>query len=154
MEDINYKTALNLLLKSLSDPSRPADSVTHHQLILTLGATPQILIDHGMPDLPLAITGKVIDKCHFDHGIGKSMLERIHHIICNPKAIYKTSNNQPGCVVMTFEVKDSDPIIVPIKPNMQLAGRRDFYNVVTSCYAKEGDPETRWQKQKLLIWHS
>lgn len=154
VEDTNYKTALNLLLKSLSDPKQPANSVAHHQLILTLGETPPLLIDHGMPALPLAVNGRVIDKCHFVHGITKSMLERMYPMICEPKAIYLASNKEPGCVVMSFEVKNGDPIILAIRSNHQMGGRRNFYNAVTSMYDKQNDPETRWEKQGLLLWHS
>jgi Phage MuF-C-terminal domain len=154
VEDTNYRTALNLLISSLSSPSLPRGSTVHHQHILTLGATPPLLIAHGMPDLLLAVNGRVIDKCFFDHGIQKSMLERMYSMICTPKAIYKPSNQEPGCVVMSFEIKNGNPIILSIRSNHQMGGRRNYYNAVTSMYDKGGNAEIRWNNQGLLLWTS
>lgn len=151
MEDKNYKTALGLLIKSISDG--PA-STKSHQLILQLGPTPQVLLDQGMPQLPMAINGRVIDKCFFDHGMTKPMLERIYSNICAPKAIYRSSNGEPGCVVMSAETKDAKPIIISVRSNHQMAGRRDYYNAVTSMYDKGGDVEIRWKKNGWLLWEN
>ncbi|MDP1870226.1 MAG: hypothetical protein Q8K61_01235 [Gallionella sp.] len=153
MEDINYRTSLTLLLRSLTQPAQNSKpSVAHHQHVFVLGPTPQVLIDQGLPELPLAISGKVLDKVYFDHGISKSMLERLYPMLCTPKAIYRSADASKGNVVMTFEMKDSLPIIVPIKPNSQMAGRRNYFNVVTSVYAKAGDAEVRWAQEGLLMW--
>lgn len=156
MEDINYRTSLNLLLKSLTTCPVPGSkpSVAHHQHVFVLGPTPKVLTDQGFPELPLAISGKVLDKVYFEHGIGKSMLERLYPMLCSPKAIFKSTDTNQGSVVMTFEMKGTDPVIIPIRPNSQMAGRRNYFNVVTSVYAKAGDAEVRWRKQGLLLWSS
>ena len=128
--------------------------MVNHQLVLTLGETPAVLQNIGLPALPLAITGKVIDKCYFDHGISKGMLERIHSMVSTPKSIYKAHLDQPGYVVITYEIKGTDPVIVVIHPNRQMAGRRDFYNVIASMYQKSGNAEVRWKNDGLLLWES
>jgi hypothetical protein len=151
LEDKNYRVALGLLLTSMSE-SYDENERKNHQIILTIGPTPQVLIDHGFPQLPVAITGRVVDKCFFDHGIKKSLWEKIYHIISVPRALYKSRDPKDACVVMSYEVRGSDPLIVAIHPNRQLAGRRDFYNSVASFYFKENDPETRWKRDGLLIW--
>jgi len=107
-----------------------------------------------MPDLPIAINGRVIDKSFFDHGMTKPMLERVYTHICAPKAIYTASNGEPGCVVVSFEFKAGDPVIICLRANHQMAGRRDFYNMVTSVYGKGNDAELRWKAKGLLRWEN
>jgi len=52
--------------------------------------------------LPLVITGKVIDKVYFDHGITRPMLGRLYSTIAQLKAIYR-SDTAGGAVIVTFE---------------------------------------------------
>ena len=126
----------------------------NHQIVLTLGPTPQILIEAGLPQLPVGLTGRVVDKCYFDHGITKSMMERVYHIISTPRALYKSHDPKDACVIMSYEIKGSDPLIAALHPNKQLAGRRDFYNSVASFYFKENNPEARWKREGLLLWEA
>lgn len=155
MEDLNYKTLLGVLLKSMLN-DYDAKKVENHGTRLIIGATPDLLISYGFPQLPLMIDGRVVDKAFFDHGIPKSMLERIYHLIATPKAIYKAHQDQPGSVVVTYEVKDSKPVIIPIHPNQQKT-RTESFNVVASMYPKNsnGEPiEMRWKREGLLLWES
>jgi len=61
MENPAFKTALSLLIKSMvqDDASKQHHN---HQIILPIGPTPRVLLDLGMPNLQLAILGKVVDK--------------------------------------------------------------------------------------------
>lgn len=155
MENSAYKTALGLVLKSMiSDDEVKLRS--NHQIVIPIGPTPQVLLDIGMPDLPLAITGKVIDKVFFDHGIPKGTLERIYTLLEAPKAIYKGHQGNPGSAVITFEVKNGSPILIAVHPGRQLGGRADLYNNVASMYAKTSkEPiEVRWKKEGLLLWEA
>ncbi|GGC04658.1 MuF-C-terminal domain-containing protein [Pseudoduganella buxea] len=153
MENPAYKTALGLLIKSLQE-----GSVKNHQIPLPIGPTPQVLLDIGMPPLQLAVLGKVIDKVVFDHGIPKGTLERLYKILEAPKAIFKGHLDNPGAAVLTYEVKNSDPIIIAVHPNKQVGGRDGGarFNLVASVYAKSTRPgetlEARWTREGLLLW--
>ena len=126
-----------------------------HELVIMLGPTPKKLLEHaGLPNLEIAVTGKVIGKACFDHGINTSVLKRLEDIINNPKGIYRSANphQTDSVVVLTFESQRASPIIIPIRHSQRI-GRTGTYNLVTSIYGKEGpDPETIWTRQGLKLW--
>jgi hypothetical protein len=156
LEDPNYKTALQLMIKSMTD-AYEANEKKNHQLILTLGQTPELLLNYGYTQLPIAITGKVIDKSFFDHGISKQLLERTYKIIETPKAIYEPDNNDApdGAVLISYEInKLQEPLIIAIHPNKQLGGRTNLYNNIASIYFKQGNAEARWKQRNLLRWEA
>ena len=81
-----------------------------------LGATPALLLTFGLPDLPLAIKGKVIEKVVMDHGIPKSMVKRLAGLIAAPNAIYASAPPHPtGVVVLTFETTGLGRVIVSVE---------------------------------------
>jgi hypothetical protein len=139
------------MLKSMEE-AYEANRLVNHQIIITLGPTPPILIQIGLEQLPITITGKVIDKSFYDHGVKKSLLERAYQIIAVPKALY--CSKTIGYLVMSYEIKGADPLIIALHPNKQVGGRKDFYNNVASIYYKENNPEIRWKNEGLLIWHA
>ena len=145
----NYSSLVDILIQdeTIGQPK--------HERLLDLGATPQYLIDHaGFPNLSIAIKAKVIGKAYFDHGIPTSLIKKLPDILGNPKCLFKSANEhqQDSVIVLTFEIKGESPIIVPIKKNVQI-GRNQYYNLVTSLYAKEGpNPEQKWKSSKLLLW--
>ena len=49
MTDTNFKAAVQLILQASMD-GKPK-----HEAVLSLGATPQFLLDNGFPELPLSI---------------------------------------------------------------------------------------------------
>lgn len=153
MENPAFKAALGLLIKSMTQDGA-ASQKANHQVILPVGPTPKVLLDLGMPELHLAIVGKVVDKVLFDHGIPKGTLERIYSLLEAPKAIYKGHHDNPGSAVVTYEVKNSDPIIIAVHPNKQMG--RVMYNNIASMYAKSSGGgitiEERWTRDGLLLW--
>lgn len=163
MEDANYKTLLGMVLKDIMNPAN-TNPALHHQRILTLGPTPQVLTDLGMPQLPVVVLGRVIDKAVFDHGMTKGLLERLYTLIASPKAIFQAHQGQPGSVVVTYEVKNAAPIVVAIHPDKQMGGRgrgeaMSRYNNVASVYDKQsGKPnetiDVRWKREGLLLWEA
>lgn len=156
MEDPNYRVALQLILKSMID-GYEANKLVNHSLIINLGPTPEILLQYGYNQLPIVITGKVIDKSFFDHAVTKPVLERAYKFIESPKAIYLSNNDDaPGStVLMSYELnKANDPLIIAIHPNKQLGRREQLYNNVASIYYKQGNPEVRWKKLNLLLWEA
>lgn len=124
-----------------------------HEAVLNVGSTPAILVSHGLPELPLTITGKTVDKIFFDHGIKKGLIERLHSLISSPQTIYKAAPpHHAGSVVVTLEMHKGCPVIISIRASKQF-GRNVYANEITSMYAKEGGSfEKRWAADGLLIW--
>lgn len=131
------------------------DGKPKHEHVAIVCPTPNYLITYaGFPSLDIAIVGKTIGKALFDHGIVKSMLKRLPEILENPKCIFRSANPhlESSVVVMTFEVKGSSPIVIPIHQNRKI-GRNGYYNLVASVYPKEGpSPEEKWKADGLLLW--
>lgn len=144
MSDPNFKAAVQLILQASQD-GKPK-----HEAVLSLGATPQFLLENGFPALPLNIKGATIDKAHFDHGITRGVLERLGDIIASPKALYRSATVHGASVVITFEMKAGSPILIPIHANKSVG--RTSANLVASVYAKEATVEQRWKKEGLLLW--
>lgn len=145
MSDQNFATSIQLILQA------SVAGTPRHEVLLEICQTPQYLVDHGFPELPLCVLGKVIDKAFFDHGITKGVLERLGDIVNNPKALYRSATQPDAGVVVTFEMKAGCPILVPIHKNVQV-GRTAVVNRVASLYAKEATVEARWASQGLLLW--
>jgi hypothetical protein len=156
MSNPNYKAALGLVINALmSDDPKTVEAA--HATRLEVGHTPPLLIALGMPDLPLVITGETVDKALFDHGMVKTRLEKLYEYIQAPKAVFASADpSNPNTVVMTFEVKNGGPIIVPIEPNRQF-DRTTYANKVASFYAKAQKSNDkpvydRWEAKGLLLW--
>jgi len=147
LTDQNYCTAVGLIIKASMEGN------PHHEAVLNVGTTPVILVSHGLPDLPLVITGKTVDKIFFDHGITKGMIERLHGLISLPQTIYRAAPpHHAGSVVVTLEMHKGYPVIISIRASRQF-GRSLYANEITSMYAKEGGSfEKRWVADGLLLW--
>lgn len=147
MTDTNYKVALNLMIQSC------VQGKARHELYLEVGPTPTSLTMHGVPQLPLAISGKTVDKVFFDHGITKSVLERLHGLVESPNAVFKSATHAAqGYVVITVELKGLAPVIIAVHANKQI-GRGKNVNEIASVYAKEDlTIQQRWVAEGLLLW--
>lgn len=141
----NYQALVQVVLTA-AQSGQPQKEV-----VLQLGPTPDYLIAHcGFPQLPLIIRGKTIDKVFFDHGVTKGILERLDTILQAPKALYKSETVVDGAIVVTFEMKSQEPLLVALHPN-KLQGR-DYVNVVASIYAKPVNKQQHWNNKGLLLW--
>ena len=146
----NYSSLVDVLIKD-ECAGKP-----HHERLLLLRDTPEYLIQHaGFSQLAIAIKASVISKACFDHGVSPSLLKRLPEIIAQPKCVFRPANPEihtDTVVVLTFEVKGSSPIIIPIRKNGQV-GRSNSFNLISSVYGKEGEnPEVKWKKSGLLLW--
>lgn len=145
----NFGTLVDLIIKCEME-GRP-----HHENILFLGETPSFLVDHaGFQPLKLAIKAKTVCKICFDHGISTTAIKRLPDIVSQPKGVYRPASGVHGdsVVILTFELKGSAPVIIPIRKN-ETVGRAVVVNSVSSMYAKEGpDPERKWANDGLLLW--
>lgn len=140
------------LVDAIIESSLHGHAVAKEQ-IGQLGATPELLQKLGLPDLPLGIKGKTIEKVVMDHGIPKSMLKRLAAIVASPQAVYRASAaHASGIVVLTFEESGLGRIIVSVAANQSM-GRGQALNLVTSMYAKEDENVfARWQANGDLLW--
>ncbi len=118
-----------------------------------LGKTPELLLALGLPDLPLGIKGKVIDKVVMDHGIPKSMVKRLAGMVSAPQAIYASAPPHPeGVIVLTFETTSLGQVMLSVAAN-QSVGRSHTMNLITSVYAKEDARAfERWEAEGRLQW--
>ncbi len=116
-----------------------------------LGSTPLLLQSFGLPDLPLGLKGKVIEKIVMDHGIPKSMVKRLSA----PQAVYASAPPHPsGVIVLTFEVTGLGQVMLSVA-SAQSVGRSQTMNLVTSVYAKEDARAfARWEADGLLLWRA
>lgn len=148
MEDPNYRKMLGMIMEANMIGN------AEHGRVVVVGQTPPVLLalpGMAISQLPIVITGKVIDKVHFDHGITRPMLERLYDTIAQPKAVYR-SETAGGAVIVTFEVRPVElPVIVALHPR-KLLGRRAC-NLIASIYAKDfvGIEEV-WKGRGLLLW--
>ncbi len=83
------------------------NEITNHQIVLNLGPTPDLLVYYGFRQLPVGLTGKVVDKAYFDHGVTKSNLERAYKIIQEPRAIYKSKVSTDAAILLAYEVNNA-----------------------------------------------
>lgn len=148
MEDPTYRDILSVVMQANMTGN------AEHSRLVVVGQTPALLLalpGIAISQLPLVMTGKVIDKVHFDHGITRPMLERLYDSIASPKAIYR-SETAGGAVIVTFESRPIDlPVVVALHPG-RLMGRRPC-NVIASVYAKNFTGiEDAWKKRGLLLW--
>lgn len=150
MEDTNYKTALSVFLQTIKAGTK------YHEYSLDIGMTPPVLLGIGLPELPMTISVKIIDKIFYQHGIPEAKLKRLYDLIANPKSIFKSDSPHidPGkvnpVVVITVEVKDANPILIAVHPN-QIIGRRPV-NQIKSMYDKPADMLQKWRGKGLLLW--
>lgn len=150
MEDNNYKTALKLLLQAIRDGKK------NHELHLTLGVTPPALQHLGLPSLPLTISAKAIDKCHFDHGVTENMLGRLYDLVANPATVFRSDSPHlegktvDAVVVVTVEDKAGNPLLVAVHVNM-LVGRL-YVNQIKSVYDKPAEMLAKWRDKGLVLW--
>ena len=126
-----------------------------HELILEVGPTPGLLLAYGgFQALDLIVKGKAISKMCFDHGLGTALIQKLPELLTKPKSLYLSASQPESAVVMTFELHRGYPVIVPIHKN-KMIGRGRLCNEVASMYAKQGpDPEAKWKREGLLLWHA
>lgn len=152
MEDQNYKTALSVFLKSIKA------GTNYHEYSLDVGITPPVLLAVGVPQLPMTISVKTIDKCFFRHGISEARLRRLYDLIANPQSVFLSDsphinpNQAHPIVVITVEVKDENPILVAVHPD-QRVGRRAV-NQIKSVYDKPEEMLGKWKNKGLLLWEA
>lgn len=141
-----YSVAIQAVLKACQD-GKP-----QHELWLPVCSTPQYLVDMGFPSLPIGINGGTVDKVHFDHGITKGVLERLPTILAAPQALFRSTS--AGAVVVTFELKAAENIIIAMHPDKQVGRGPQRLNVVASIYAKRPEVILKWRENGLLVWEA
>lgn len=116
--------------------------------MLTLGQTPQVLKDIGLPDLPITMTQKHLDTIMNEsgkykganyHNLGEDVVKQLPEAINNPLDIVK-SNTQDDSIVLTTYLADKQdrPVIASIKIDGKgtINDIRIDTNVMTSAYGR------------------
>lgn len=105
------------------------------------------------PDLELVTSVAVLDKMMFDHGIGATQLAQLNQIISKPQRIYQSASHAESVVVVSVELLQQKPILVPIWINKAGPKGKPAMHWVSSAYTKD-DPNvlTKWERDGLRLW--
>lgn len=116
--------------------------------MLTLGKTPQVLKEIGLPDLPITMTQKHLDTIMNEsgkyknanyHGLGEDIVKQLPEAINNPLDIVK-SNTKDNSIVLTTHLADKNDNTVIASIKIDGKGKvNDIIidtNVMTSAYGK------------------
>lgn len=116
--------------------------------MLTLGKTPQVLKDIGLPDLPITMTQRHLDTIMNEsgkyknanyHGLGEEIVKQLPEAINNPLDIVKSNTKDDSIVLTTYLAdKNDNTVIASIKidgtgkiNNIEIDS-----NVLTSAYGR------------------
>lgn len=116
--------------------------------MLTLGKTPQVLKDIGLPDLPITMTQRHLDTIMNEsgkyknanyHGLGEEIVKKLPEAINNPLDIVKSNTKDDSIVLTTYLAdKNDNTVIASIKidgtgkiNNIEIDS-----NVLTSAYGR------------------
>ena len=127
--------------------------------MLTLGKTPQVLKDIGLPDLPITMTQKHLDTIMNEngkyknanyHGLGEEIIKQLPEAINNPLDVVKSSTKDDSVVLTTYlSDKQGRTIIASVK----IDGKgliNDLIidtNVMTSAYGRNN--YEKWMQENL-----
>lgn len=105
---------------------------------ISVGETPNILVALGARQLPLIVSGRILNKVtQGKHGgtLDVSALQQIHAGIYDPLAVFKSATRQNAMVIVT-EVHDvnGDTVIVPVY--LSTASDHHQVNAIKSIYGK------------------
>ena len=121
-----------------------------HDVVFNLGATPMSLTSCGLPLLSLAITGKVLEKNYFHHGITLEKFSTTMALLTSPLAIYKSATvEKNSIVVQTDQLLKGESIIVAIKFDAYI--ERLNVNRISSMYTKPQGVIDGWERNGLRI---
>ena len=116
---------------------------------LHVGDTPIVLTTLGAQQLPLVVSGRVLNKAtvgKYGGTLGIEELRQVHAEIYDPVAVFESAT-QPNSMVILTQVKDAkgDLVIVPV----HLSTTRDHHqvNAIKSIYGKENSE--KWIKRQV-----
>ena len=116
--------------------------------MLTVGKTPQVLKDIGLPDLPITMTQKHLDTIMNEsgkyknanyHGLGEDIVKQLPEAINNPLDIVSSNTKDDSVVLTTYLADKQDrPVIASIKIDGKgsINDIRIDTNVMTSAYGR------------------
>lgn len=114
-----------------------------------LNSTPSILVEHGIPDNPISITPKILEKILTDesniyhgHNIAADIVKDLPNQLENPVYILKGKDNKK--IIVTEHFVEDRPIISILEINR--AQGRTTVNSVRSLYDKKKDIFLEWIK--------
>lgn len=120
--------------------------------VLDLGITPQAMIDAGADRLPLVITQKALRHVAEErkgHGIKPTKLIRLPYLLADPLAIYQSSSEPDGQVIVINLSHEGSSLVVAVHLNKREARRE--VNAIKSVYSKDSS-FGRWSDAGLLLY--
>lgn len=149
----NSTNDIEQIKKDVENFSKQVDAVKNNTFpkndMLTLGKTPKILQELGLPDFPITITQKHLDTIMNEsgkykganyHNLGEEIVKKLPEALNNPLDILK-SNTKDDSIVLTTDLSDKQDrtIIASIKIDGKgnVNDIRINTNVMTSAYGKD-----------------
>ena len=137
----SYRFSENVSLKYQIDH---IDEMTENQRLF-IGDTPQLLMDLGVPNLPLLYSKEHYKKAvgekdgYHKHGLKRKDIVDTLKLISNPVMVFDSAQRNDSVVVVTNRLIDGDPMLVFIKPNSDGVIELETVsaNQVTSIYGYE-----------------
>ena len=149
----NANDDIEQIKKDVENFSKQIDAVKNGTFpkndMLTLGKTPKVLQELGLPDFPITITQKHLDTIMNEsgkykganyHNLGEEIVKKLPEALNNPLDILK-SNTKDDSIVLTTDLSDKQDrtIIASIKIDGKgnVNDIRINTNVMTSAYGKD-----------------
>ena len=116
---------------------------------VTVGDTPSPLVALGAKQVPLVVSGKILNKVMDGKHEGSLTLEsllQVHRDIYSPLAILRSDTHPNDSVVILTEVVNSkgSPVVVPV--HIAIGAGRNIVNSIKSIYGKDGES---WVQEQI-----
>ncbi len=146
-EENKFQYSKKPFAEQVDDVLHDKDTSSTH--VLVSSATPALLLEAGVPELPILITAKHIKTIvgasgelkGTYHGMSANILKKIPEYIQNPIMIADSVTQEDSIVLITDALDEQKrPVIVSIHINGNGAIERKYLdaNIITSAYGKDG----------------
>lgn len=137
VDPVEYSSYIDQVSKSVKGELPPQD-------LITIGSTPDILLQHGAQQRTLTMNQNTVQKIAYPegymggkHNLGFAALEQLPIQLQNPVAILK-SDTQPNSLVVFTELLDTNNRPVMEAIHLDKKGSIGILNQVASMYSKDG----------------
>ncbi|MCL2042635.1 MAG: hypothetical protein FWG89_00700 [Treponema sp.] len=103
--------------------------------MIPLGMAPEAYARHGLPDYPIKLSVKAIEKATGPHKVDMQTIEKLPELLNEPVLIYHSLSESGKFITLIDAVdKDGDPVIVIQNP---VKNERGNYTNIINLYGKE-----------------
>ncbi len=117
--------------------------------LFELGKPSQLLLHHGVEDLPIMMFQRTVGKTIDKHGL---LLLEILHLplaIRIPEAIFLSKSSTESRVLLLRTQQSHLPLAVVLTKTQY---NKEAVNELKTIYPKERSAIAQWQEDKLLLW--